>query len=131
MKRLFDASSIFEIAKKLDSSPILDQNTLTLTPYELGNILMKHVALTHTLSTSEVEDLRRVINRMLLTMNLYAVEEIDHETLKIAIERHTSYYDASYLHVAKELNAELVTEDKRLTEAAKRLNIPCQSINTL
>jgi predicted nucleic acid-binding protein len=131
VKRIFDASSIFEIAKSGDSSPILDEDALTLTPYELGNILTKHVTLTHKLTMSEAEDLRKILNRMLRTMNLHPLDRIEQEVLKTAVEMRLSYYDESYLHAAKELNAELVTEDKRLAEAAKRLGVPNRSVTTL
>lgn len=127
MNRVFDASSIFEVAKGGDSSPLVDGYALTLTPYELGNILSKHAALTHRLTTGEAEEMRRVLNKMLQIMFLYSSEEIEEEILNTAMETHLSYYDASYIHAAKELKAELVTEDTRLAKAATKLGVPHRS----
>ena len=131
MNRVFDASSIFEIAKRGDSSPLVDGYALTHTSYELGNILLKHTTLTHTLTMRETEDMRHVLDRMLQTMTLYSPDGIDQETLKMAVELHLSYYDASYLCAAKELKAELITEDVRLVKAATSVGIPSCSKATL
>jgi predicted nucleic acid-binding protein len=47
------------------------------------------------------------------------MREIDHgETLELAERLRLTTYDASYLWLARELNAELVTLDRRLARAA-------------
>ncbi len=94
-----------------------------LTPYEIGSVLTKHANLTHALTTSEAEDTRRVLNRMLLTMTLHPSGKIKQETLKIAAETRLSYHDASCICAARELEAELFTEDKRLAEVATRRGV--------
>jgi predicted nucleic acid-binding protein len=64
-------------------------------------------------------------------MNLNPLDEIYEETLETAKEVRLTYYDSSYIYAAKESNAELITEDKKLAEAANRLGIPNRSVATL
>jgi predicted nucleic acid-binding protein len=131
VKRVFDASSIFEIAKQANASPLINGYVLYLTVYELGNILWKHTALTNSLSVEEAEETRQIVNKMLQTMNLQPESNIDHETSVIASKHHISYYDASYIQAAKSLNAELITEDKRLAKAATSYGVPTHPALTL
>jgi predicted nucleic acid-binding protein len=131
VKRVFDASSIFEIAKQANASPIINGYTLYLTLYELGNILWKHTALTNSLSAEEAEETRQIVNKMLQTINLQPVSNIDHETFAIASKHRVSYYDASYIQATKSLNAELITEDKRLAKVATIYGVPTHPASTL
>ncbi len=127
MNRVFDASSIFEIAKGGDASPLVDSYALALTSYELGNILVKHTTLTHKLTVEEAEEMRHILTRILHTMTLSSGDGIDEETLKTAMGSRLSYYDAAYLSAAEDLKAELITEDTRLAKAATRLGLSCRS----
>ncbi len=131
MKRVFDASSIFEIVKQADASPLIDGYTLYLTVYELGNILWKHTTLTNSLSLDEAEEMRLILNKMLQVMNLQPAGNIDQETIAIASKHGISYYDASYIQASKSLNAELITEDKRLAKAATSYGVPTNPASTL
>jgi predicted nucleic acid-binding protein len=131
VKRVFDASSIFEIAKQADATPLINGYTLSLTAYELGNILWKHTTLTKRLSTKEAEETRQILNMILQTMNLQPADSINQETLETASKHRLSYYDASYLQAAKNLNAELITQDKRLAKTATTLGIPTHPASNL
>lgn len=131
MKRFFDVSSIFEIAKQADASPLIDGYTLYLTVYELGNILWKHTTLTNSLSVDEAEEMRLIVNKMLQVMNLQPADNIDQETIAIASKHGISYYDASYIQASKSLNVELITEDKRLAKAATSYRVSTNPASTL
>jgi predicted nucleic acid-binding protein len=131
LKRVFDASSIFEIAKQADAFPLIDGYVLYLTVYELGNILWKHTTLTNSLSVEEAEETRQIVNKMLQMMNFQPVSNIDHETVAIASKLSISYYDASYIQASKSLNGELITEDKRLAKAAKSNGVSTNPASTL
>lgn len=131
MKRVFDASSIFEIAKQANASSLVNGYALYLTLYELGNILWKHTALTKCLSVEEAEETRQIVNKMLQTMNLQPVTNVDHETFTIASKHRISYYDASYIQATKSLNAELITEDKRLAKVATIFGVTTHPASSL
>jgi len=131
VKRVFDASSIFEIAKQGNATPLINGYTLYLTVYELGNILWKHKVLTNSLSAEETEETRQIVNKMLQKMNLQPESNIDHETFAIASKHRISYYDASYIQAAKSLSAELITEDKRLAKVATSCGVPAHPASTL
>ena len=130
MKKVFDASSIFEIAKQADAASLINGYTLSLTAIELGNILWKLTAITKDLTEKEADETRQIINKMLQTMNLQPGDNIDQETLEIASNHHISYYDASYIKAAKSLNAELISEDKQLAKAAEIHGIPIHPSST-
>lgn len=51
--------------------------------------------------------------------------------MKHATELKLTFYDASYLHVAKSKGLTLVTEDKELSEKAKRINIKAITVSEL
>jgi predicted nucleic acid-binding protein len=131
VKRVFDASSIFEIAKQADASPLINGHALYLTVYELGNILWKHTTLTNSLSVEEAEETRQILNKMLQMMKLLPVSNIDHETIAIASKHSISYYDASYIQATKSLNADLITEDKHLSKVATSYGVPTHPASTL
>jgi predicted nucleic acid-binding protein len=51
-----------------------------------------------------------------------AAMSIDHDkVLDLAEQVRLSFYDASYLCLARELDVELVTLDRRLADAARRI----------
>ena len=131
MKALFDASSIFEAAKLADVSRLAGECTVGLAAYELGNILWKHSTVTGKLGPEEAEDARLALNRVLGLMELRSYEGVEEETLRVACEMKVSYYDAVYLQAARLLGVELVSEDRRMNEAAKRLGLRVQSVSSL
>jgi len=52
-----------------------------------------------------------------------AIRSIDDEGVLLLAERaRLSFYDASYLWLARELDAVLVTLDRRLAEASRRIS---------
>lgn len=52
-----------------------------------------------------------------------AIRNVDHDgVLSLAEQARLSFYDASYLWLAREFNAVLVTLDRRLAEAARRMS---------
>jgi predicted nucleic acid-binding protein len=52
--------------------------------------------------------------------------EVDHPSVLVLAERfQLTGYDASYLWLAQQLNAELVTLDQQLARAASRLRSGC------
>ena len=62
-----------------------------------------------------------VLKRVLGSMSLFPVACTEEEILGVATRLRISFYDACYVHRAKQLGAPLVTDDLRLIARASRL----------
>jgi len=120
-KELIDASALINLISTEDYERIINGSILDLTYYEIGNIVWKWVKIRKTVKEEEAIDLFNNIIRLLEKASVYTVKEIEDKVLKVAIELDLTYYDSAYLVVAKENNLTLLTCDKKLYEAAKRL----------
>ncbi len=119
MRFLFDASSIFALLEKGSPEKLLDNVTVNLAFYELGNVLWKEAHIFENISPSEMWDLQRYINNMLKLMQIISVEEIKEKVLDLSLENNITFYDASYVHPAVTNGWTFVTEDKELREKVK------------
>ena len=124
---LMDASSIGILFGKMRERAIEFLEgavTLDLALYELGNLIWKECILKRMISRREalkrIEDLVKVLELMYL-------ESLGNEDMKgammLAIDLNLTFYDASYLHIAKSRNIPLITEDKELLEKAKKIGV--------
>ena len=59
--------------------------------------------------------------------NIESAEEFK-EVMKLAAELKLTFYDASYLQVAKRMGIPLVTEDKELLEKAKNVSVKALNV---
>ncbi len=119
MKYLIDASSLLLLIKNKDIKDILDylqeSVILDLTFYEIGNAIWKESTLTRLITLQEAEKLGTVAQTMLASINRVTIgTEIFQQILRIAQTEKLSYYDSSYIYVAKERSLILITEDKEL-----------------
>ncbi len=116
MKLLFDASALLNIVRELGPEAIKHLRgsyILTLTPYEVGNALLKESLLLRRITVEEAltllsiaKDLGRVVR---------AVEPSDTGlVLRLAHELRATFHDSSYVATASELEAILVTDDEDL-----------------
>ena len=80
-----------------------------LLPYEVGNAL-RSLTLSHRIPT----DLAPALFEDFLNLRISYVEIDFNRVLSLAISAKISVYDASYLFLARKLNANLLTLDKRL-----------------
>ena len=120
MSFVFDASSIFE-AILIGNVRILDnQYTVEIARYELGNVLWKKRTLVGDLSDKECTRLGNLIKRILGLMNIVSIECCELEVLRIANKYGVTFYDASYVYVARKNNATLVTEDNKLKQKIEK-----------
>ena len=122
---LFDASAIVNllISRGNRIIDILTGNwILDLTVYEVGSAIWKLNAIHRKISSSEADILlESLLGIAADRMKLVPSVEIDHlSTLGIAREEKLSFYDASYLSVAIERKLVLVTDDKKLFDAASK-----------
>jgi predicted nucleic acid-binding protein len=115
--RVFDASSIFVAIKTGRQHLLKDASSVILARYELGNIIWKETALSGVYSADEGIHLVKVFDRILGEMRLLhpPLEQV----YKTALKYKTTYYDASYLFAALDLNIPLITEDKKMRQKAE------------
>lgn len=93
----------------------LEEKSILVAPdlllYEVANALMYN----KNLSTSDIKEAVKALN--LLGVRLYPPsEKLLGKAIDLAAEYSITIYDASYLAIASELDAQLVTADKRLAE---------------
>jgi predicted nucleic acid-binding protein len=116
MRYVLDSSALLNIVRTLGSRAlprIKGSYTLTLTLYEIGNALWKEATLLKRITFSESTYILNTVTQ--LPKFLHVVEPRNVElTLNIAYKLRITYYDASYIVVAYELNADLVTDDYKL-----------------
>jgi len=116
MSFLFDASSIFEAIIRGVAKVLSGNYTIELARYELGSIVWKKATLLGSVDESKYVELIYVLKKLLNIMKIVNIECSEHKVLKLANELKITFYDASYVYKAKELNVPLVTEDRRLAD---------------
>ncbi|MEJ2775380.1 type II toxin-antitoxin system VapC family toxin [Sulfolobaceae archaeon RB850M] len=118
MSYVFDSSSIYALLTKGKIELLGGNYTVFLAKLELGNIVWKEVFLHKRLSREEGLRLLSFISKVLNSMNL---EDVNcKETEEIALDYGITFYDASYVWLARKLDLPLVTEDNKLREAVER-----------
>ncbi|ACP36460.1 conserved hypothetical protein [Sulfolobus islandicus Y.G.57.14] len=112
MSYVFDSSSIYK-AFSFNKLSILGGNyTAILSKFELGNVIWKEVTIFKRITEDEGEKLYQFLLKVLETMNL---EDLKYnEVEKIGIKNRISFYDASYVWLARNLSLPLITEDEKL-----------------
>ena len=125
---LLDSSAIaiILIEKREDALNLLrGRATISLAYYELCNILWKEAFLLKLVDTQvalkTAEHLAYILSEMHVE-NLSSPKDL-YELMKVALETGLTVYDASYLYAAEKLSATLVTEDNKLSEAAKKRGV--------
>ena len=116
MKHLYDTSALLNTVRmhgEKTLSYIRGNYILSLTPYEIGNALWKETTLLRSISLEEAEQLLGLIELLLRYLNI--VDPRNKQlVLEVAHELGVTYYDASHIVAAYELEAVLVTDDKML-----------------
>ena len=133
---LLDSSAIAIAIKRLKEKAIevLDGKiTLDIARYELGNIIWKECILKDLISQEEAiykaEDLAKILE----FMNMERIESSEDfkGAMKLATDLKLTFYDASYLYIAKNRELTLITEDKELSGKAKKANVKSMKVNEL
>lgn len=118
MKYLFDSSAIFSALLAGGAQPI-NNYTLDLARYELGNIIWKEFNLHKRLNNMQKEGLIRLVPRIMKDMTILNVEGREDEVLDVASRFKLSFYDASYVYCARKTGFALVTQDVKLINKTK------------
>ena len=116
MRYVLDSSALLNIVRTLGSRALLrikGSYTLTLTLYEIGNALWKEATLLKRITFSESTYILNTVTQLLKFLHVVEPRSVE-LTLNIAYKLRITYYDASYIVVAYELNADLVTDDYKL-----------------
>jgi len=115
---VFDSSSIYALLTKGKIELLGGNYTVSLAKFELGNIVWKEVFLHKRINREEGLRLLSFISKVLNTMNL---EDVNcKETEEIAMDYGITFYDASYVWLARKLDLPLITEDNKLRKAVER-----------
>ncbi|RLF20161.1 MAG: hypothetical protein DRN15_10540 [Thermoprotei archaeon] len=105
--------------------------TVSLAYYELCNVLWKEAFLLKIISSQvalkTAERLAYILKEMCI-QHLSSPKDL-REVLSLALRTGLTTYDASYLYMARELGAVLVTEDNDLAKAAHKCGIKAISVS--
>ena len=114
---IFDSSAIYKAIGISNVSLLAGECTVPLALYELGNIVLKNSLLFKKYSSREAHELLRICETTLNTMRVISPDNWEH-VYQIAVSYQLSFYDATYVCLAKRLNMSLVTLDKKLANKA-------------
>jgi predicted nucleic acid-binding protein len=119
---VLDASAIGALLERMkDKGLIYLKGTiiLDLTLYELGNIIWKACHLRRVLSEEEaMEGAKDLVKVLELARRVQLKGEDVEEVMRLALRLGLTFYDASYLYLAKSKDYVLVTEDEDLLRQA-------------
>jgi predicted nucleic acid-binding protein len=122
---LLDSSAIIgilETHRARAPSLLIDQATIDLARYELGNILWKEHTLLRRSTSQQIMGRVNEVVQILSLMNVIELStERMAEVLELSINCQLSFYDAAYLDTAIATGFTLISEDTRLREAALKL----------
>lgn len=133
---VFDSSAIAVILRRLKGRAvdiIRGRATLDLARYELGNVIWKEYTIKRTITLEEATDKVESLAKILDAMEIDSIEsEEDFKgVMELASRLKLTFYDASYLHVAKRMKSKLVTEDIELYEKSKREGVKSMTVSEL
>jgi predicted nucleic acid-binding protein len=125
MKFLLDASTVIQVIKGYEEEKtlrLLGENCiLDLTRYEVGNALWKEHTLHRTIGAAEFREALELFRSITLRTKILSIgahELVD--AAEVAQKERMTFYDASYIVVAKTHDLTLVTEDTHLAKAASK-----------
>jgi len=133
---LLDANSIMLLTRVgwiPETGGDMSVATTAIAAYELGNAVWKELHLFKRVTEEEARILLTAFHETLLRIKVEPQLKLSErlEVLSNADRFGISYYDSSYLTAAIQLEATLVTEDKRLGNAAEERGLSTSSAGEL
>lgn len=127
-KYILDSNAIIILLVKFKDKAVdllFNQYTSSLAFYELNNVLWKQAYLLKQISIEEALSKTKDIVKILAIMNVIDQRDMDFASnaMNIAIKFGTTFYDSTFLHLAKKLPAVLITEDQKLRNVAHKMKI--------
>ncbi len=124
MALLFDASSFVNIMMQRGEDALnlmRGQQLLDLTLYEVGNSIWKLRTLTRKLNEEDVNALINVAMNVANRIKVIQFSQLSFlDTMKVAFKDGITFYDATYIQVAKSRELTLVTDDATLASIASK-----------
>lgn len=128
MRYLLDASALVPLVTKFGKDLIARASrdwfaTTDLAIYEACNSLWKMSSLLGSISLEDgletVSIIRELTERD--TIHLIGVSKVElAATLRLASEQKLTFYDASYVTIAEDQRAALITQDRELSDVARK-----------
>lgn len=113
--RLFDPSALINCVWPGRAAKILSEYTIELVKFEVGNYVWKRR------SSLGYEESKNLLEKLLELINLMNILHVDFlEALPLEIEENITIYDSSYIQAAIQNNLELVTDDLKLYNVARK-----------
>jgi predicted nucleic acid-binding protein len=114
-KYLIDTSALYPILVSGVAFNAEECAVSSLTEYDIGNVLWRES------QQKKLKDPKRVATIFSEAIRPLRKMEIDSiaNVLAVAIERHLTFYDASYAYLAEKENMRLVTQDADLLKKCK------------
>jgi predicted nucleic acid-binding protein len=109
-------------AQEEDALRLFSENCiLDLTKYEVGDALWKEHTLHQSMEEGEFREFLSLFGRIIPQTQVLSVEGKDlPEVADLAVKERITFYDASYVVVAKSQDLSLVTEDAQLRKVASK-----------
>ncbi|MHB1811951.1 MAG: type II toxin-antitoxin system VapC family toxin [Thermoplasmataceae archaeon] len=133
---LMDSSSLFKaffIHSEMKIGVLRNSSISELTIFEVGNVLWKKRD--ENLMSIPESDLYQVAQRIESVIAFLVRSPISSNELtsifRLSLETGLTFYDASYLHLARRDGKILITEDKKLSKASTDLRIRTLSIGQI
>ena len=136
VKYLIDASSLFKLlsSSSPDGQDLLENSSITdLTIFEIGNVLWKKKdSGIKEMPEEKVIALSQVIGNILREVARFTIAATEiPDILAIAINRKTTFYDASYIHVCNREKLSLISEDVDLRRKAGEEKVPAFALTEI
>ncbi|VAX37664.1 hypothetical protein MNBD_UNCLBAC01-1658 [hydrothermal vent metagenome] len=116
---IFDTSSFYLALRKEKSHLLKNTINQSLIKYEIGNVIWKEVDLIKSISKTEGLTILIFVHKIFKTMNI--IEPNPQNISTLATDLNITYYDASFIQLAKEKQMPLITEDKKLKKSANKV----------
>jgi len=122
-KYLLDTSALYPLVLEFREKILLYKDLfviLDLTKYEIGNVIWKEF------KKNKIKDLLTVLQlfkEILSEINELSINKDLDEVEKISIENNMTFYDASYIYIARKHRLKLVSEDKDLLKFKESMDI--------
>ena len=114
-KYLIDTSALYPILVSGIAFNAEECAVSSLTEYEIGNVLWRENQQKKLKDPKRIATIFSEVIRPLKKMEIDSLANV----LIIAIERHLTFYDASYAYLAEKENLRLVTQDTDLLKKCK------------
>ena len=114
-KYLIDTSALYPMLVSGVAFNAEECAVSTLTEYEIGNVLWRENQ-QHKLK--DPAKVAAIFSEAILPLKKLQIDSIA-DVLALAIERHLTFYDASYAYIAEKENLRLVTQDIDLLKKCK------------